>query len=923
MAVERRIYWLRHLVLIAVVVIVLFPMVWLVSTSIRRDQAAFSSNLFSSRVTLQHYRNLLLPERSVGRLILDLQSATYATGDYRGKSQEELKKNVESYLAKFDSLMEESQRMVSNIESGMAEIEKDVVSKEKQILLEMNEIRIKDKELFENRLKQIGTFEEPQMAYAVGRILETTVPSLEGVYPFYTNLLGERAAPITEAMEGYRQMYESTLKYRDETLKALVGLEFENREEVITSLNSIDKYISLSSVDYSEWRRVEWLRVINRYLREVESSLPEMEASVLNQARTNLYESFRAAGDSWEAVLTSNGEVSQELSSLAGEAFGSGYYKYIEASEVLSGMENSIAELKKTLTVSESAVLELEDSFEIAIPTVISETRKLSALIPPFELVASKGIESSDPVSGAKLTGSLDGVLSARETINLVNGQLAGMKNVEELSSELSDLSSKLSWFVDNREVLMKASGNSEISKGADVINIALSNLSRVLPVLQTSVSEYLEVSKSAEESKSRLQTLEGEKEKLLDTISNHEEEARKAEESYVHALEAINIRSAMLYTDREILSIEEARNYVLNLTNVLNSYFNIKAPVRYRTLVWYDDFAKADTEARDGTVLLKELISSMRVMKDDLASKIENYIELRFLGTSITLDDFGKMQETYNSLFQQVNAKYQRASRLISDLIEKPTSYSESYAAELREADKALFRANQIWVQKESTYFYFVRWLLNSVIVALAVALISVTVAALAAYPFSRMRFPGRKQGLLALLLVQMFPSIMFMVALYALLQFLGSVVPFLGLNTLGGLIFVYSGGIAFNIWLIKGYYDTISNSLEEAAMIDGATKFQAFTKVILPLARPILAVVAILTFMNIFNEYLIARIILQDMNKWTYAVGLWQFSGRFETSWGPFTAAALIGAVPMVIFFLVLQDYIVGGLTQGGVKE
>ncbi|HOI34155.1 MAG TPA: ABC transporter permease subunit [Mesotoga infera] len=923
MAVERRIYWLRHLVLIAVVIIVLFPMVWLVSTSIRRDQAAFSSNLFSSRVTLQHYRNLLLPERSVGRLILDLQSATYATGDYRGKSQEELKKNVESYLVKFDSLMEESQRMVSNIESGMASIEKDVVSKEKKILLEINEIRINDKELFENRLKQIGTFEEPQMAYAVGRILETTVPSLEGVYPFYVDLLGERAAPITEAMEDYRQKYESTLKYRDETLKALVGLEFENREEVIKSLNSIDKYISLSSVDYSEWRRVEWLRVINRYLREVESSLSETEASVLNQARTNLYDSFKAAGDAWEVILSSNEKVSQELSSLAGEAFGSDYYEYIEVRETLSGIENSIAELKKSLAVSESAVLELEDSFEIAIPTVISETRKLSALIPPFELVVSKGIESSNSISNAKLAGSLDGVLSAMEIIDLVNGQLADIKNVEELSSELSELSSKLSWFVDNREVLMKVSGNSEISKGADVINIALSNLSRVLPVLQTSVSDYIEVSKSAKEAKSRLQNLEIEKEKLLDTISSHEKEAKKAEETYAHALEAINIRSAMLHIDREILSMEEARNYVSSLTNLLNSYFKIKASVRYRTLFWYDDFVKASTEARDGTVLLKELISSMKVMKDDLASKIYNYIELRFLGTSITLDDFGKMQETYNTLFQQVNAKYQRASRLISDLIEKPTSYSESYAAELREVDKSLFRANQIWVQKESTYFYFVRWLLNSVIVALAVALISVTVAALAAYPFSRMRFRGRKQGLLALLLVQMFPSIMFMVALYALLQFLGSVIPFLGLNTLGGLIFLYSGGIAFNIWLIKGYYDTISNSLEEAAMIDGATKFQAFTRVILPLARPILAVVAILTFMNIFNEYLIARIILQDMNKWTYAVGLWQFSGRFETSWGPFTAAALIGAVPMVIFFLVLQEYIVGGLTQGGVKE
>ncbi|MDY0111278.1 MAG: maltose ABC transporter permease, partial [Candidatus Krumholzibacteria bacterium] len=665
MAVERRIYWLRHLVLIAVVIIVLFPMVWLVSTSIRRDQAAFSSNLFSSRVTLQHYRNLLLPERSVGRLILDLQSATYATGDYRGKSQEELKKNVESYLVKFDSLMEESQRMVSNIESGMASIEKDVVSKEKKILLEINEIRINDKELFENRLKQIGTFEEPQMAYAVGRILETTVPSLEGVYPFYVDLLGERAAPITEAMEDYRQKYESTLKYRDETLKALVGLEFENREEVIKSLNSIDKYISLSSVDYSEWRRVEWLRVINRYLREVESSLSETEASVLNQARTNLYDSFKAAGDAWEVILSSNEKVSQELSSLAGEAFGSDYYEYIEVRETLSGIENSIAELKKSLAVSESAVLELEDSFEIAIPTVISETRKLSALIPPFELVVSKGIESSNSISNAKLAGSLDGVLSAMETIDLVNGQLADIKNVEELSSELSELSSKLSWFVDNREVLMKVSGNSEISKGADVINIALSNLSRVLPVLQTSVSDYIEVSKSAKEAKSRLQNLEIEKEKLLDTISSHEKEAKKAEETYAHALEAINIRSAMLHIDREILSMEEARNYVSSLTNLLNSYFKIKASIRYRTLFWYDDFVKASTEARDGTVLLKELISSMKVMKDDLASKIDNYIELRFLGTSITLDDFGKMQETYNTLFQQVNAKYQRASRL------------------------------------------------------------------------------------------------------------------------------------------------------------------------------------------------------------------------------------------------------------------
>lgn len=142
------------------------------------------------------------------------------------------------------------------------------------------------------------------------------------------------------------------------------------------------------------------------------------------------------------------------------------------------------------------------------------------------------------------------------------------------------------------------------------------------------------------------------------------------------------------------------------------------------------------------------------------------------------------------------------------------------------------------------------------------------------------------------------------------------------LGLDSLGGLIFVYSGGIAFNTWLIKGYFDTIPDSLEESAMIDGATRLQTFWKIVIPLARPILAVIAILTFMGIFNEFIMARILLQDINKWTYAVGLQQFSGRFETSWGPFTAAALIGAIPMVTFFLILQDYIVGGLTKGAVK-
>jgi len=923
MAVERRKYWLRHIILIAVVVVVLFPMVWLITTSIRRDQAAFSSRLFSTRVTLQHYRNLLFPERSVGRLVLDLQSATYATGDYRGKSQEDLKNTVEKFLTKFDSLMDESEEMVRAVEGGTAAIESNLVEMESMIIKEMNELRLKDKVLFEERLKEIGGLDELKTAYAVGEILQTASPSLEGTYPFYIGLLGERSSQVIESLEAYRNLYEEVFRHRDETLLAIETLEFENKKEVVESLNSVEDYISLSGIDYSEWRRVEWLQVINRYLREVESSMPEDQASELNRIRTGLYDSFRSAGNAWEAAAASSAALSEELSFLAETAFGTDYYEYLAANEKLEAIKKNLESTEKALVVSNSALGELEDSFEVALPTVVSETRKLSAVVPPLQMIITKGAGNSTAVTEAKVRSSLERIDSAKETIDLLQRQLSSMQNVRGLSTSLSDLSDKMAWFLGNGEALVSASANSEVLKGADVIDIALSNLSRVLPVLEMSVAEYIEVSERTIALTTELESLKKSMEDLENRISELQEEAERAEREHAKVLEAISIQAAMLFVEEEITSLEGARNYVSKLSGVLNNYFNIRASTRYRTLLWYDDFIRADLEAKEGTALLNQLISTMRSMKDELASKVNYYIDLRFLGTSVTLDDFGKMQETYNSLFQQVNAKYQRASRLISDLIEKPTTYSSPYDGILKEIDRALFRTNQIWAQKESTYFYFVRWLLNSIIVALSVSLISVAVAALAAYPFSRMRFRGRKQGLLGLLLIQMFPTIMFMVALYALLQFIGSLIPFLGLNTLGGLIFAYSGGIAFNIWLIKGYYDTISNSLEEAAMIDGATKFQAFLKVILPLARPILAVVAILTFMNIFNEYLIARIILQDMNKWTYAVGLWQFSGRFETSWGPFTAAALIGAVPMVIFFLVLQDHIVGGLTQGGVKE
>jgi maltose/maltodextrin transport system permease protein len=281
------------------------------------------------------------------------------------------------------------------------------------------------------------------------------------------------------------------------------------------------------------------------------------------------------------------------------------------------------------------------------------------------------------------------------------------------------------------------------------------------------------------------------------------------------------------------------------------------------------------------------------------------------------------ELDELYNIIktdyVNMVGSNISVVSRKAGDLMD--TIPYRELKKDLNSVDKELFRINQIWTQK--TKHYFLRWVKNSIVVAGVAALITTFVCSLAAYPFSRMRFWGRKYGILAMLLIQMFPSAVYMIAVYSLLNLLGKFIPLLGLDTLTGLTFIYLGNIAYNVYLIKGYYDTIPSSLEESAMIDGATRFQTFYKIVIPLALPILTVVVILTFMNIFNEFVFARIILQDAKNYTYAIGLWTFSsGPYQTEWGLFTAAALLGMLPMTVLFLSLQKYIVSGLTKGAVK-
>ncbi|HIS61258.1 MAG TPA: sugar ABC transporter permease [Candidatus Scybalomonas excrementigallinarum] len=210
-----------------------------------------------------------------------------------------------------------------------------------------------------------------------------------------------------------------------------------------------------------------------------------------------------------------------------------------------------------------------------------------------------------------------------------------------------------------------------------------------------------------------------------------------------------------------------------------------------------------------------------------------------------------------------------------------------------------------------------FVLWVWNSLKMCLLVAVIQLILTSLAAYAFSRLRFTGRKYGLMTLLILQVFPNSMAVSGYYILVYKFGLADSSLAL------IFVLAGGSAFNIWLLKSYMDGIPVELDEAAMVDGAGNFTVFYKIILPLALPQLVVIFLFSFIATYSEYVISSVFLQNPNKMTLALGLQSFiTNQFAAHWTLFSAAAVISSIPIMVVFMALQKYIQNGLSVGGVK-
>lgn len=210
-----------------------------------------------------------------------------------------------------------------------------------------------------------------------------------------------------------------------------------------------------------------------------------------------------------------------------------------------------------------------------------------------------------------------------------------------------------------------------------------------------------------------------------------------------------------------------------------------------------------------------------------------------------------------------------------------------------------------------------FMLWVGNSLKLCLIVAVIQLIMTSLAAFAFARMRFTGRKYGLMSLLILQVFPNSMAVAGYYMLVYKFGLV------DSNFALILVLAGGSAFNIWLLKSYIDGIPIELDEAAMMDGASQLQIFYRVIMPLAKPQLAVIFLFSFIATYSEYVITSIFMQTPGKMTLALGLQSFiSDQFAAHWTLFAAAAVISSLPIMIVFMCLQRFIQNGLVSGGVK-
>ncbi|HBT40418.1 MAG: Binding-protein-dependent transport systems inner membrane component [Thermotoga sp. 50_1627] len=816
-----------HAILIFLIVVILFPTVWVVTTSLRRDEAAFSTDLFSSRLTLQNYVDLIVQEQNVPVLVKELQKLISRVSPYDRLTLAQARTKATELLRKMRNYLDESNKRNDSARKSYEALVK---------IFETNANRVKQSTL--NDLRQIEKV-------LLKTLSELKIDKEELAFVLYEVLSKEK----------FNSQMEKILR---SAVEEMVGFKIDDEQSYALAMNLLRQtHEELGGASLEE------LETLSARISSLRSEIESLRKTLQPLERSIL-----------EAQILLNGDVLTELRSLT------------TAVEALVKMKDSLAR------TTAKSVLPTDDTlFLKSLQNVASRLRNASLSLQGFE-----------------------DLLEIGKTARHLSERLVELTNIEPRLKSLTTYSDMVRTYEEIRPRLERICDDLETLIGR--YSDELSRLRELNSSILLKESELQRLSQRAEELQQKRQLLElrlAEERSWLQLILF--EDTLKARLSSVEAIKSLSRTDLQRYST--------VLTWLRNFANSYGRSDEVKESVQKAVsdLRWIEDYRTFTTRFENYSKNYEQIVKEFEQVMADFEKICDDLLVLSYSGTFVTSEHLTRLLDLVKLDFvNKVRADLAVVSRRAGSLM-KLSLFSEAQKL-FRDVDKHLFRIDQIW--KEKMKHYFGRWVLNSIIVSTIVAIITTSICAAAAYPFSRMRFVGRRYGILSFLLIQMFPSVIFMIAIYNLLNFLGKFVPFLGVDTIGGLALAYLTNIAYNVYLIKGFYDLIPASLEEAAIVDGATRFQSFYMIVLPLARPILVVVFLLTFIGTFNEYVIARIVLQNVRNYTYALGLQSFAvGPYETEWGLFTAAALLGMLPMVILFLAMQRYLVSGLTRGAVKE
>lgn len=864
--IEKKNYLLRHIIIIIMIIIILFPMIWVVSTSIRRDAAAFSPRLFSDRLTLNNYKDLIFQTPNVPEIMQNLNKVSTYISEYSDYSYDEAVKESKKELNRLEDYLKRTENNMSNIDSQFSEIYNVYDSGYKQDLIKEinNFIKNNDLKLLNEMVNNIHADAEQYNFSFPDNNLENKVNDFLSLR---NNLYNE-----------YQKLNLNDETQKEETLKAIYEIP------VKTTLWKIR--VQRKNPDN------ENIKAFGEKLNQLKEDYDSIEEDI-NSLKSQIQSSL---SNSFESLMDQKNQYEINLSSI----------------------RNNISNLENNKSKLSSNIQNLDNKIKAVADIYLPERDKVNSSYKVIEKIDLSKVQPESPMFGDNV--DFQDLVSeyARKLPEFVkNMESVDKYQDSEILGVIRNFGNIYQYLNENFTKIFALRDSKEVTPAFEAFKNLTMKMSISLDELVVLSEEYNKNMQQLNKVSEELNTSRDKEIKLNDEYLTFKQKNSKKIDFINELLSYPNLLVSKYFANSEINNLSESEYYA----NFMESdFFNGFKPElnRYRLLRWKasldDAYARFEQSKTDMNSILEKIRQNMQIFENNL----EDYLHLNYGGNISSIPSLSEMRDVYISDFGDINANIARSSRVISEL-----SYvtNNSISGTMKKIDGELYSIQHLW--EEMIRKPFLRWLFNSVLVAGLTAIFTVLVTSLAAYPFSRMKFVGRSTGLYFLMIVQMFPIIMFMVAIYGILNFLGDYLPFIGLDTLGGLIFAYMGNVAYNMWLFKGYYDTIPDSLEESAMIDGATRFQTFWLIVLPLSLPIIAVITILTFMNTFNEFVIAKIVLQSEINYTYAVGLQTFSqGPFETQWGMFTAASLIGAIPMVIIFLTMQKWIIGGLTQGSVK-